>query len=626
MNEFGDGAIEFGRNGAVDVDRVVQRTRERLVLDDWNRVLLCDFPNSESDEIEALGQHDGCPALRADVAQRDRVMSRIDDDHRRSGHRGQHAPARTIEPQGSEPRLHRTIALGLLGLLLDLLFAHSLVVAPMNSRPGQVGGGDDGNRQQHRGDRLGAERQQPQGKIAGVHEHRGNERVALPAQNQPDDDRDRAQLQQALEKFRPAARPERSDKTFAYRQTWEVRHDPRQHDPRRVLEERTCHAERHDQDDRRRQKSRAGHHDDLCQPEDVGRTLQPPPRGIVDEVQKYRNQARGRRGQREQCDEQIRHERQQKGSLARDRHAAAFDRVVEPFLGRLLGLAVGVGFVAHGVFPLCQAAGAGSASGNSISPRCAILRIRSVICFRALEISAGVVEPGLASSPSTNRREREAIADRTGSRNSTSVPRSASTMTSVEILSNRSARARCGSRGKSLNENKRARSALASWGLSTTSIRMTSSASVGSSPLMISAIRARLSSPEAPWAAPSRLSRNALSKKGSAPGAILGGAINWHSTWFRRSRGRIVTALAAAAGPTRERMKVAVSGCSDFRNAANVISGKRPMVSQISGPRSPVTCDRISAICSGGTTASSSSARARPRSPKSDAPTENSEV
>ena len=48
------------------------------------------------------------------------------------------------------------------------------------------------------------------------------------------------------------------------------------------------------------------HHDDLSQPEDVGRTLQPPPRGIVDEVQKHRNQAGGRRGQREQCDEQIR--------------------------------------------------------------------------------------------------------------------------------------------------------------------------------------------------------------------------------------------------------------------------------------------------------------------------------
>ena len=39
-----------------------------------------------------------------------------------------------------------------------------------------------------------------------------------------------------------------------------------------------------------------------------------------------------------------------------------------------------------------------------------------MICFRALAISAGGVEPGLASSPSTSRRERDAIAESTGSR------------------------------------------------------------------------------------------------------------------------------------------------------------------------------------------------------------------
>ena len=254
-------------------------------------------------------------------------------------------------------------------------------------------------------------------------------------------------------------------------------------------------------------------------------------------------------------DEQRREARQQRG-VARDRNVAALERIGDALVGRFFRL----GFAVRRLPPRLSIS-------FEIRPlryrRLSAVRFRRAApsrapagrsALRALSISAAGAEVGLASSPSTSRRERDAIADSTGSRKSASVPRSARTTTSVESLSNSSARARWLRRARSLNENSMVRTTCASCGLEAASAFMTSSASLASRLLMISAMRARLSSPCEAAAPPSSASRKASSMSASAPSPMVGGASSWTSTSLRISRGNCATMRAESEASSLERM------------------------------------------------------------------------
>src|ERR1700734_2681284 len=65
-------------------------------------------------------------------------MGRVDHDHRGARHCGKHALARAIETERAQPRFDHPVALGLAKLLLDFLFAHSMVAPPQDARPGKI--------------------------------------------------------------------------------------------------------------------------------------------------------------------------------------------------------------------------------------------------------------------------------------------------------------------------------------------------------------------------------------------------------------------------------------------------------------------------------------------------------
>ena len=101
-----------------------ERAGERRVFDDRYVVLPRDLANPFGDQILAFGHHDRRAHVLAIVAQRNREVRRVGDDH--IG--GRHVRHHPLFGDGALPRpdagLQLRIALRLLALLLDLLLAH----------------------------------------------------------------------------------------------------------------------------------------------------------------------------------------------------------------------------------------------------------------------------------------------------------------------------------------------------------------------------------------------------------------------------------------------------------------------------------------------------------------------
>ena len=99
--------------------------------------------------------------------------------------------------------------------------------------------------------------------------------------------------------------------------------------------------------------------------------------------------------------------------LARDGNEAALEGVADLLLGRLLGLAVLVGFLGHARAARQAVMSLRSSAGrSSMSPLATILRTVSTIARRASATSRAGGVPPPCSSASTMRREREASAER----------------------------------------------------------------------------------------------------------------------------------------------------------------------------------------------------------------------
>ena len=188
-----------------------------------------------------------------------------------------------------------------------------------------------------------------------------------------------------------------------------------------------------------------------------------PAGGVVEDSYKPLEQDRGAAGD----DEDERHKGRGQGGeqrrLARERDLALLDRVVQPLLGRLLGLVFVVDFGTHtaSCSTPCRrcldrqryAASSAGGAASSISLRAAMPRTISAIALRAFATSLAGAEAPEESYPSTNRRPREGMDESTALRKSVSVPRSAMTTMSIDARSNSSARARSLSLGRSLKEN-----------------------------------------------------------------------------------------------------------------------------------------------------------------------------
>jgi hypothetical protein len=177
------------------------------------------------------------------------------------------------------------------------------------------------------------------------------------------------------------------------------------------------------------------------------------------------------------------------------------------------------------------------------------------MAFRAFAMSRAGAEALEASSPSTSRRPRDGMEERMALRKSGSVPRSPMTTMSIEARSNRSARARSLSFGRSAKENSIVLRMAASFGRALPIALMTSSASSGSRLLMMPAIRERRSAP--PLGAIVvlvNIARSAASTTRSASRVTSHGATSPHRAAFRRSRGSAPAILAASWESSFERM------------------------------------------------------------------------
>ena len=171
-------------------------------------------------------------------------------------------------------------------------------------------------------------------------------------------------------------------------------------------------------------------------------------------------------------------QRGQRRRLARGRNEAALEGVADLLLGRLLGLAVLVGFLGHAQRARSGhdvAEVVGSAWRSSISPLAIILSTVSTIARRASATSRAGAVPPPCSSASTMRREREASAERMAAWNGSSVPFRASTSRSIGTWSNTAVRAGGDRSARSSKVKSRLLSALASSGR--TSARLCSTAS-----------------------------------------------------------------------------------------------------------------------------------------------------
>ena len=107
-------------------------------------------------------------------------------------------------------------------------------------------------------------------------------------------------------------------------------------------------AEDHQQRHGRREKIGGGDHHDFAERDHVARALEPPTRGIVEEVNQRSDEPLRARRQHEHHDDQDGGQRSKDRDFAGNRHDAALDGVVKLLFRRFLGLAVGVLIVAHG--------------------------------------------------------------------------------------------------------------------------------------------------------------------------------------------------------------------------------------------------------------------------------------
>ncbi len=120
----GHGRIELRRNGLADLDRAIERSRQRRILDNRHarpaRLGLDLF----GQQVAALGHHLGRFHGHEIEAQRDRIMRGIGQHHGRLRHIRLHAPAAHLPLQIANAAANLRTALGLLELVAQILAAH----------------------------------------------------------------------------------------------------------------------------------------------------------------------------------------------------------------------------------------------------------------------------------------------------------------------------------------------------------------------------------------------------------------------------------------------------------------------------------------------------------------------
>ncbi len=119
-----DGAVEGGRNLLAYFNRLVQRLRQRRILDDRNQVLDRELADPQRQIVLALGHHDRRPHGLDVIADCYGKMRRIHDHGGGRRNLAHHAAAQRVAPQLPDPLLDLRVALGLLRLVANLLLAH----------------------------------------------------------------------------------------------------------------------------------------------------------------------------------------------------------------------------------------------------------------------------------------------------------------------------------------------------------------------------------------------------------------------------------------------------------------------------------------------------------------------
>ena len=114
----------LARDGFLDLDCRKQGAGKRHVLDDRDAVFLCLLADAQRHLVDALGHADRRRIDRGIIAQRDRIVRRIGDDHSRLRHVLHHALARSLKADLAQARTDLRVALLLLDLVADILARH----------------------------------------------------------------------------------------------------------------------------------------------------------------------------------------------------------------------------------------------------------------------------------------------------------------------------------------------------------------------------------------------------------------------------------------------------------------------------------------------------------------------
>ena len=500
MHDFGDRAIEFGRDHASTDDRVVERARERLVLDDRNVVLA---PRSRGSSARRDRRPWRAPSARrlrsARSASRPRSASGLTTTIVAFGTAVSMSPARAIEAQRPQPRLHHAVAFGLLDLLLDLVAAHALVAPPVDARPGEVGAGERRARQEIAAESTSTQSDNSaRGKSA---RRRQTSRRSAASRCESEHAADRpaptapsfsALLANSVQPRGPNMRENPADR--------------RSREKSGAMRFGTRCAARSARSSRRRRRPSAGRRsarrmrrgdrrdgaEASTSRRRWSRAASPRDRRGNARARRRAPASRAARSRRS-IDNKIATSEARKRDLARDRRVAALEqRRRAASLSALRSCrrrSRRPSLAPSKVRPLpCRRGSDGSSDLASLRHRQHDL---DHLLARLGDVGGGA-SYGAASSPSTRRRERAAIAESADSRNSASVPRSASTTRSVAQLVEQQSRGRAAK--VAADRGTRTASAItmrASCGRVATSAFITSRRRAGSSPLMMSAMRAR---------------------------------------------------------------------------------------------------------------------------------------
>ena len=196
-DDLGHRLVVLGRDFLVDLDRGVQRARERRVLHHRDRMLGRDLADLQRQRVDALGEADR-RVHAALVLQGDGVVGRVGDDDRGLRHRGDHALAHPALAQLPDLALDHRVAFGLLELLLHLAQRHFLPLVPLPVLEQVVGGGDEGEDRDHRAQHVERKRARERERAENVGLHQAFEPMALRPQQREHHRADHHDLDQAL--------------------------------------------------------------------------------------------------------------------------------------------------------------------------------------------------------------------------------------------------------------------------------------------------------------------------------------------------------------------------------------------------------------------------------------------